>query len=87
MSAYLLAVKLDDFSDEWDPYGYDDAFSDRTEGIESFMVGLMDDTDSIINWLKEIVATCEEDEHPYWNDFHDKANELIKEVKEWTSKI
>ena len=87
MSAYMLAVKLDDFSDEWDPYGYRDAFNDRTEGIESFMIGLKEDVDGIVDWLKEVVETCEGESHPYYDELHDKATELIKEVKEWTSKI
>ena len=48
MSTYLLAVKLDDFADLWDPYGYRDAFSERTEGIESFMTGPMEDVGGVL---------------------------------------
>lgn len=87
MSTYLLAVKLDDFADLWDPYGYRDAFSERTEGIESFMTGLMEDVGGVLDWLKEIVGICKEESDHYYDEYLETAEELIKEVNEWTSKI
>lgn len=87
MSTYLLAVKLDDFADLWDPYGYRDVFSERTEGIESFMTGLMEDVGGVLDWLKEIVGICKNDSDHYYDEYLETAEKLIKEVNEWTSKI
>lgn len=84
---YLLAMKLDDFADDWDPYDYADAFSSRTEGIENFMVGLTQDVDWILDWLRDIVDECKQWDDPEYDKYMNKANELIKEVNEWTSKI
>ena len=57
---YILAIKLDNFADDWDPYNYADAFNDRVNGIENFMTGLKEYPDQIINWLKDIVDECKE---------------------------
>jgi len=83
---YILAIKLDNFADDWDPYDYADAFSSRVEGVENFMTGLMKDAEWIIKWLKEIVEECEAWDDPEHDEYIDKANELIKEVTEWISK-
>lgn len=84
---YLLAVKLDDFADDWDPYDYADAFPDKIDGIENFMTGLKEYPDQIIDWLKDIIDECGEWDDPEYDKYMNKANELIKEVNEWTSKI
>ena len=83
---YLLAMKLDDFADDWNPYDYADAFSDKTDGIENFMTGLKEYPDQIIDWLKDIIDECEEWDDPEYDKYMNKANELIKEVMEWISK-
>lgn len=83
---FILAIKLDDFADDWNPYGYDDEFDRKVDGIEFFMATLKDDVESILEWLNGIVSECEcWDDHKY-DKFKDKANELIKEVKEWVSR-
>lgn len=87
MSTYRLAVKLDNFAEDWDPYGYRDAFDERVEGIESFMTGLMEDVCGVLDWLKEIVGICKDDSDHYYDEYLETAEELIKEVNEWTSKI
>lgn len=84
---YILAIKLDNFADDWDPYNYADAFNDRVNGIENFMTGLKEYPDQIINWLKDIVDECKEWNDPEYEWYMNEANELIKEVTEWISKI
>lgn len=84
---YLLAMKLGDFAEDWDPYDYYDAFNNKVEGIENFMTGLKEYPDQIIDWLKDIIDECEEWDDPEYDKYMNKANELIKEVNEWTSKI
>lgn len=84
---FILAIKLDDFADDWDPYGYADAFGSRAEGVENFMTGLAKDSESILDWLNEITDECECWDDPEHDEFMEKAKELIEEVKKWTSII
>ena len=79
---YLIAIKLDDFADDFDPYGYAKTFNSRIDGIENFMTGLTKDADLIINWLKAIINECKQRSDYYHES---KAYELIREITEWIS--
>ena len=84
---YLLAVKLDDFANDWDPYDYADMFSARTEGIENFIVGLTKNVGQILDWLTDVIDECEQWDDPEHDKYANKASKLIKEVTAWTLKI
>lgn len=50
-----LARRLDAFEYEYDPYGYDDAFNDREEGIAAMMDMITKSPESALEWLQEIL--------------------------------
>ena len=70
-----LVIDYDDFEENYDPYGYGDAFSEREEGREAVRSALMDADFrlQIIDRLQEIAD--EDDEHTA------PALELIARIK------
>ena len=70
-----LVIDYDDFEENYDTYGYGDAFSDREEGREAVRNALMDADfrQQIIDRLQEI---ADEDD-----EYTDPALELIARIK------
>ena len=70
-----LIIDYDDFEENYDPYGYGDAFSEREEGREAVRNALMDADFrlQIIDRLKEIADEDDEYTAP--------ALELIDRIK------
>ena len=70
-----LVLDYDDFEENYDPYGYGDAFSDRDEAIAVERVGLLDAEfrQQIVDRLQEI---ADEDD-----EYTDPALKLIARIK------
>lgn len=59
MSNEELAVKLDNFSYEFDLYGYRDAIDDREQAVAIIITDLeQGNVSSYIEWLNEIISEC-----------------------------
>lgn len=76
-----LAAKLDEFSYDYDYYGYTDAVDDREAAVNQTKTDLLnnDNIDGIREYLEEII---EDDD----TEYVDKAKDLITEINAFTEK-
>ena len=72
-----LALRLDNFAEEFDPYGWADAFDERENAIIETVNDLAaGEKDSILEWLNECLAMLEPDEAPFQEWIHSLQEEV-----------
>lgn len=77
-AAYLLAVKLDSFAEEFDTYDYYDVVENRETAIRDIANALIR-RDNHLNDIKDYLRGVIEDDR--W--CVDKARELLKEIEDF----
>ena len=70
-----LVIDYDDFEENYDPYGYGDAFSEREEGREAVRSALMD-ADFRLQIIDRLQEIADEDD-----EYTAPALELIERIK------
>lgn len=70
-----LVIDYDDFEENYDPYGYGDAFSEREEGREAVRNALID-ADFRLQIIDRLQEIADEDD-----EYTDPALELIERIR------
>lgn len=78
-AAYLLAVKLDQFAKDFDPYGYADNVEDQAQAITGIARDLVDNHKEHIDGIKTYLKSIVEEENVYCNE----AQSLLTEIAEF----
>lgn len=80
-SAYLLAVKLDGFAEEYDTYDYYDVVDDRETVIREIANALLSNSKYLEGVRAYLTGIIEDDR---W--YVDKAKDLLRQIDEFIGK-
>ena len=72
-----IAIKVNEFARDYDPYGYYDAFDCECEGLKQFESELAFGGEATMEWLRSIA----EDDDEY-EEHRNKAKELLEELED-----
>jgi len=80
--AYLLAVKLDSFAEEYDTYDYYDVVEDRESVIREIAIALLSGSE-YLDGIKAYLQGVIEDDRWYV----DRAADLLRQIKDFEGEI
>ena len=80
-----LAEDIAKFSDEYDPYGFNDAYDNMDDAVNDSMNLLMTDPGSLLDWLNEALEDMNNDVE-FFIDMIGDCEKLIERIKPLTVK-